>query len=525
MTLARFAWRQVWRGATIWAAVVAIVALSGIEAFKSAYSNELAREAFARSVAKLPSFQALYGRATGVDTTGGFLTWRYGDTLTVVVGLWALLAVTRVLRGDEETGRAEVLVAGSVPPRRLLLVELGAVGGGCALIMVVAALACLAGGLPIGGAILFGFMVAAGGLVFGAVGALTSQLFDGRRRAAGWAGVVLGASYLLRALADGSSKLHGLAWITPLGWTERIEPFNGANLVPVALVIVASVILVGLGVFLREKRDTGAGLIGARSGRGRPRLMRSTFALDWHLSTVALIAWAAGIFVTLFVLGYLTHDMVRFANDNPTITADLNRIYGYSIASPTGFLSVSFGIVALLLAVYAGSHMLSAREEEAEGRTDTLVIAGTSRAAWLGARITIALIAMALLAVVAAFGAWLGANTSGASVTFVHALEASVNVIPAALLFGGLSVLAFGAAPRITSYVAFGAVALAYLIQIIGGLSKAPHWLTKVSPFTHLAPVPATSVNIGATVVMLAIALVTAGGGMLAFVHRDLASD
>jgi ABC-2 type transport system permease protein len=391
--------------------------------------------------------------------------------------------------------------------------------------MVVVALACIAGGLPLGGSVLFGFMVAAGGVIFGAVAAFTSQLFEVRRRAAGWAGVALGASFLVRALADGSSKLHALAWVAPLGWTERIEPFTGANFAPVVIIVGASAILVALAVFLREQRDTGAGLIGTRAAHGPPRRMRSTIELDWHLSTGALIAWGVGILVLLFVLGYLTHDMVRFVHDNPTITKMLDRIYGYSIASPVGFLSVSFGFLALVLAVYAGSHMLSAREEEAAGRADTLVVAGTSRVAWLLSRIAIALVAMALLAVVAAFGAWLGANVSGASVSFVHALEASFNVIPAALLFGGLSVLAFGTVPRFTAYVAFGAVGLCYVIQVVGGLAHAPHWLTKVSPFAHLAPVPAASVNTGATVVMLTIAVVTAVLGVVAFERRDLASD
>jgi len=525
MTLSRFAWRHVWRGAVIWSGVLAIIVLTAIATFESAYPNEGSREAFARSIGQLPAFQALYGRAVGVDTVGGFLTWRYGDIMSLIIGLWALLLVTRMMRADEETGRAEVLVAGRVPPRRLLLVQYAVFLAGCALIMTAVTVAGVAGGLPVGGSILFGFMVAAGGVIFGSVAAVTSQLFDARRRAAGWAGAALGASFLVRALADGSSKLHSLAWITPLGWTERVEPFTGASVVPIVVIVAASGLLFSGAFLMREYRDTGAGLIGARTSRGRPRPMRSSLELDWHLSTGALVAWGSGIFVILFVLGYLTHDMVRFANDNPTITKALNRVYGYSIASPVGFLSVSFGFAALLLAVYAGSHMLSAREDEAAGRADTLVIAGTSRIAWLLSRIAIALIAIAVLALVAAFGAWLGASVSGVSVGFVHSLEASINVIPASLLFGGLSVLAFGSFPRFTAYVTFGSVAACYVIQVLGGLSHAPHWLTKVSPFAHIAPVPAASVDLHATLAMLAIALATSALGVSAFARRDLARD
>jgi polyether ionophore transport system permease protein len=98
-------------------------------------------------------------------------------------------------------------------------------------------------------------------------------------------------------------------------------------------------------------------------------------------------------------------------------------------------------------------------------------------------------------------------------------------VIPTALLFGGLAVLAFGTVPRATAAVAFGTATVAYLIQIFAGLSDAPAWLIDVSPFSHIAPVPATAANATATLVMLAVAVVSTVLGLRAFQHRDLAID
>ena len=166
--------------------------------------------------------------------------------------------------------------------------------------------------------------------------------------------------------------------------------------------------------------------------------------------------------------------------------------------------------------------MLNAREEETTGRVEHLVVGGTSRSGWLMARIGVALAAMLGLALVAALGAWAGANLSGSSISLLDVMEGSFNVIPTALLFGGLSVLAFGARPRATTYVAFGAVAVAFLLQIVGGLSSSPSWVTKLSPFSHIAPVPAASVDVGATLVMLAAAVASTACGVLAFSHRDL---
>ena len=525
MTLARFSWRQLWKGALIWAVAIAVIVASGVQTFDSAYPTAAGRMAFAQSIGRLPAFQALYGQSVAVDTVGGFLTWRYGDLMTVVLGLWALLVVTRMTRGDEDAVRADMVVAGQVSPRRLLGVQIAALVAGCGLVMAVVTLAGIANGLPVGGSVLFGFMVASGGLVFGAIAACTSQLMGTRRRAAGWAGAVLGGAYLLRALADGSADLKWLQWVTPLGWSERIEPFTGASLLPVVVIVVASAALVALALALRERRDTGEGLIGEREGRVRPRSLGSALALDWTLSTGGLVAWACGVLVGLFVLGYLTRDMVVFAQDNPTIDEMLVKIFGYSMTSPSGFLSVSFTVVAVVLAVYAGTHMLSAREEEAARRADAMLVAGTSRLRWLASRVTIALGAMVVLAVVAAVGAWIGVAASGASVTLGDALAASFNVIPAALLFGGLAVLAFGVVPRATAYVAFGAVAGSYLVQIVGGLSAAPSWLVKVSPFSHIAPVPAAPVDATATLVMLAIAVLSTLVGLVAFDRRDVATD
>src|SRR5206468_3695152 len=78
-------------------------------------------------------------------------------------------------------------------------------------------LSLMAGGVGPGDAMLIGFQVAAGALIFAAVGAVTSQLAHGRRTAAGVAGVLLGAAFLVRVVADGTRTLGSLRWCTPFG--------------------------------------------------------------------------------------------------------------------------------------------------------------------------------------------------------------------------------------------------------------------------------------------------------------------
>jgi len=179
--------------------------------------------------------------------------------------------------------------------------------------------------------------------------------------------------------------------------------------------------------------------------------------------------------------------------------------------------------VAVVLAVYAGSQISSGRTLESDGRVEPLVAAGVSRTRWLATRACVGAMSTIVLAVCAGAFAWVGTQLSGEGAQLTSAVGGSLNTVPVALLFGGLAALAFGAAPRLTAAVAFGAVAVTYLIQLVGAIAKAPSWVLDLSPFEHVAAVPFHPVNTTATIVMLAGALVLFGLGAFAFRRRDLA--
>jgi ABC-2 type transport system permease protein len=100
---------------------------------------------------------------------------------------------------------------------------------------------------------------------------------------------------------------------------------------------------------------------------------------------------------------------------------------------------------------------------------------------------------------------------------------AALNMLPAALLFLALAVAAFGVLPRLTVAIGAGAVALTYVLEVIGALLRAPSWLLDVSPFHHLAAVPIAPVNAQAAIVMLTMAACLVALGVVAFDRRDVA--
>jgi ABC-2 type transport system permease protein len=101
-------------------------------------------------------------------------------------------------------------------------------------------------------------------------------------------------------------------------------------------------------------------------------------------------------------------------------------------------------------------------------------------------------------------------------------LEAGANCLPVALLFLGISALAFAALPRASAAIAYGLVTVTFLWQLFGALLGAPKWLVGLTPFAHVGLVPAQPFRAGAAAVMLAIGLLAALTALGVFRRRDL---
>ena len=61
-----------------------------------------------------------------------------------------------------------------------------------------------------------------------------------------------------------------------------------------------------------------------------------------------------------------------------------------------------------------------------------------------------------------------------------------------------------------------------YLLLVFADTFAWPAWVRSVSPFAHLASVPAESLNAGGAVGMLVVALALAAVGLAGYARRDL---
>lgn len=470
-----------------------------------------------------PAIRALYGAPFDLTTTGGLYAWRYGAVFAAIISVWAVLASTRLLRGEEETGRAEILLAAPLRRTALAARDVGVVGGACLVVGVVTTVAMIAVGQAPAGSILLGAATALIGVVFAAVGGVAAQLFGQRRRAAGAAGLVIGAAFVVRMGADGSSSLQWLRWATPFGWIEEVRPFGGDHWYALLPLVAAAAVLVGLALWLVGRRDVGAGVLQSDdSAKPRLLLLGGAVAFNWRQRRGSMAAWAAGLVVWGAVMGSVTTSMAHFIASNQAFR-QLASSFGFgNMATAGALIAVLDAMVALVVSLYAISSVHLLWEDEETGRLEAVFSQRVRRRRWLGAVTVVTVAGTVALTFASGLSTWAVARIGGADVTFAQASIGAANTLPLVLVFVGLAVFVFGIRPGPGAAVCSGAALAAYLLGILGPALKLPDWVTDLTPFRHMSLAPVAPVAWGANAIMLAVAAALAAAGFLAYARRDL---
>lgn len=515
--------RSTVRGALLWGAVFGLFVIATVKAFVTAYPTVAERLKIAGS---LSSFSILLGPPRHAETVAGFTEWRVLVVIAGIGAIWGLLTSTSVLRGEEDVGRWELLLAGQTTKRRAAAQALVGLGGAQIAMFVVALLLTFAAGsLPgahfsIGGSLLFAIAMVSGAAVFLAVGALTSQLSANRGQAAMIAAAVLGASYLARMVADSRSDLGWLRWSSPIGWVEELHPLRDPQ--PLALIPIVAVVAIGavLTPLLAGRRDLGASVLREREGQANTRWLVGPITLALRLVRPAALGWVVGIATIAVVQGFVARSAATILASSPAFAAALGRL-GVRKASE-GYFGVSFLFIAVVIAVMAASQIASIRDEEATGRLDNLLVRPVRRVTWLAGRAGVSLSLVVLAGLSAGLFTWIGAASQHTGVALSTLLEAGLNTVTPGIFVLGAGVLVLGLRPRLTAPAAYGIVAWSFLINLLGALIKGNDWLRDSSLFAHMALAPAAKTDWGSATVVVLLAIGAGVAGALAFQRRDI---
>lgn len=490
--------------------------------YRHAYPTLADRLAFAHSFASNDALRLFYGYPYSPLTVSGYTAWRVGGTLAILAAVFGLLAAVRALRTEEDTGRMELVLAGSVGRGVSFLSAMVAIAAGTVILWIAAFVGFLAGGLPTGGSAYLALATVSVVPVFVGVGALTSQLAPTRRIALELGSAIVGLSLLLRVIADTSAGATWLRWATPLGWAEEMRPFTGSEPLVLLLSIVASVLLLVCAARIAAGRDIGTGLLGAREDANpRLRLLSSPTAQALRSERSSLIVWSASIAVFAFILGMVSTS-ISSAGISGSVQREIARFHVGSIETPSGYLAFVFIFFILAVSLFACAQIGAARHEEAEEQLETLLSQPVSRRRWLSGRLLLATCGAAFISLVAGLITWAGAASQGLSISLPRMLEAGANCLPVALFFLGIAALAYAIVPRASSGVAYGLVTVTFLWQLTGSVLGAPQWLVELTPFAHVGLVPAQSFRLTAALVMLGIGLGSSLAAIWVFQRRDL---
>jgi ABC-2 type transport system permease protein len=520
----RFAlsWRLTRRSAALmWLSLATYMAVE-VMSFRSAYPDAASRQKLLE-LSESSAVRMLQGVPGNADTAGGFAVWDAGWMILLIVAVWSALTITRLTRGEEDSGRAELAFSRPVTTAQSLVAGLSAMAIGLAGMAGAVALPLVVLGEPVAGALLWGAGLAGFGAVVTTVGAAVAQLVEPRRRAASVALGLVAVAFLLRVVANSADDRAWVLTTTPFGWVDRLHAFSRDRWWWLAAPVVATLLLVPTALALSGHRDTGAALVRSRATRrSSVHLLGSATAFGWRMTTGALLAWAATLAVTSLVFGLMTGALVDFIKEDESYRRMLESM-GVDMAVPlVGFTSYLAESLALAFASFAGWRLGATRQEEADGHLDNLLPRGVVRWRWLAVTAVLAYVAASVLVLVSGAGLWAGAWLVDAPVTVSQVAEPMAGTLPLAALFTGLAVLTFGVAPRLTVGVPVTLAVVGYLLDTFGTLLEWPDWLLSASPFHHLARLPGAPMTLTSVLVMSAIGVVAAAAGVMAFARRDI---
>lgn len=433
----------------------------------------------------------------------------------LAAGLMNILLVTRHTRGEEQSGRAELVraaVVGRHAPLTAALIVAVVTDMGLGL-LIAAAMAAM--GFPAGGALLFGAGVAATGLVFAGVAAVTAQLTEHSRVAAGIAGVVLCVAWTVRAAGALQAGQGGwLTWLSPLAWAQQTRVLVDERWWPLALSVVCAGVLAAAGYALSARRDIGAGFVAPRPGRASAApWLRSPFALALRLQRAAILWWGVALLVAGLVFGGMAGAMGEGAAE---------EFLGAGADVLPGYLSLMATWMTFLVGVFVVLSVTRLRTEETSGRVTPVLATPTGRWTWLGSALLVSATAAVALLAVTGLAMGVGAAVGVGDGALVGVLTAAVLVrVPEVLLLLALAAALFGLAPRAIG-VSWAVLAYGGFVRYFAPRSGLPEWLKSLSPFDHIPRMPLEDFALGPVLALTAIAAGLAVLGRYGFRRRDL---
>jgi len=517
--LTRFELRRDRVRIAVWIVAILAVVVSTVASVKGLYPTQADLDQAARASEDNAAAIIFNGPPQGLDTVGGQVAFQTGTFGLILMGLMSIFVLGRATRGEEESGRSELLRSLPIGENALEAAALLTVSAMNVATGALVAMSFIALGLPVTGSVVFGLSFTLLGLLFAAITLVAAQVTENTRVVYGLGGLILGASFVLRAVGDIGDGT--LSWLSPIGWAQKTRPFAGERWWPFLIVIAATVFLAWAASVLSRRRDLGSGLIAPRAGpaHASPRL-GSALGLARRLQRGSLVGWASGLAVLAIAYGSITDSINDFVKDNQTLS-DIVAAQGHGTVVEQ-YLAMSFRILALVGAAFAIQAVMRMRSEETNTHAEQVLATAVSRTRFAASHLAMSLggTLLILLTVGVAFGVSDTIVTGNAD-AIRQSIVGSLAFAPAVWVLAAFTLALIGVVPRASAW-GWTLLGVCFVIGMFGQLLDLPQWVEDLSPFQHVPPYPAGDLQPLPLAVLVGITAALVVVGLRGFRHRDL---
>lgn len=401
----------------VWGGGLAFLMLAAAQSYSNLFKGVDRSQLIEDYKKTVAAFSFLIGNVYGADTFGAYLASELQGIIPALLSIFTLMTGSGLIRGEEEKGSLDLLLSTPFSRKVVLLQKYAGLMVALAGILSLCWLGLLAGAASFGepleagpAALAYGnwFLLA---LVYGSLALLFSQLTS-RKAAAGWAGGLLAATYLVNNLSLSLNSLKWLGYLSPFYYETLSRPLvPGGDLNWWALAFLASLSLLTTTAAgaMYESRDHNDYFRLFRSARvsqtgdhisvERPKSiwLANSFLFGLRQSLPGILIWGCSISAYIFVIDGLL-DSIR----EGTVTllkSDIYRSLGFQAVGTTENLLnfMVFTFITVLYAAYAVTLVAGWSREENVGRLELILSTPLPRWRLLISRFLVALVALALL--------------------------------------------------------------------------------------------------------------------------------
>lgn len=472
------------------------------------------------------------GTPYALQTPEGFITFRWmGAFIPLLLSFWPILAGARMLRGEEERGTLDVVLATPQARALLLLEKVAALALALIVIAVLFALGTAAGEFRLEGhanlvrALLAGLNLGLLAFFFGNLALLLSQFTTRRGAAAGAASGLL----LLALFLDITGRLFNGSWI------QYLSPFYYYNLnrpliasfpdQPLAALLLAglSALCIGASLMLFARRDIGRAAFAWQRKTANGQELRSLSQAERAVSTRSVglhtfseegwsaFWWLFGIVIMtvycLILALTIQQEFYKLVRETPFLQQLFFDTPTNTNAAMLGTFLFTF--LPALVVIFALVLALKWTSDLENGRLELILVTPNTRPRILLERF----LANSLVALLAPVLTWLtlmiGTLLANIPVDQGRMLAASFNTFPMALIIMSL-VYALSGRLRQTAVLGIltAYLVLAFLEELLEGIITMPSWLMSLSIFHLYGNTVFLGVNWGNFLGMVIMALV-----------------